>query len=45
MTSTLDGSKAQQPRDGVGPIGVGLGADWMNAHADAALPWALECVT
>ena len=22
----------------------GLGADWMNDHADVALPWALECV-
>jgi hypothetical protein len=22
----------------------GLGADWMNAHADVALPWAKECV-
>ena len=22
----------------------GLGADWMNDHADEALPWALECV-
>jgi hypothetical protein len=21
-----------------------LGADWMNDHADVALPWALECV-
>src|SRR6266478_1784938 len=21
-----------------------LGADWMNAHAHVALPWALECV-
>ena len=23
---------------------VGLGADWMNDHADVALSWALECV-
>ena len=23
----------------------GLGADWMNDHADVALPWALECVS
>jgi hypothetical protein len=22
----------------------GLGADWMNDHADVALPWAKECV-
>ena len=22
-----------------------LGADWMNDHADVALPWALECVS
>jgi len=22
-----------------------LGADWMNDHADVALPWALECAT
>jgi len=22
----------------------GLGADWMNDHADVALPWALVCV-
>jgi hypothetical protein len=21
-----------------------LGADWMNDHADVALPWAIECV-
>jgi hypothetical protein len=21
-----------------------IGADWMNDHADVALPWALECV-
>jgi hypothetical protein len=21
----------------------GLGADWMNDHADGALPWALVC--
>jgi hypothetical protein len=22
----------------------GLGADWMNDHADSTLPWAFECV-
>ena len=33
------------PSSGRGhPQGViSLGADWMNDHADVALPWALEC--
>jgi hypothetical protein len=26
-------------------LAFGLGADWMNDHADVALPWAIECVS
>jgi hypothetical protein len=29
--------------DSVSRRPFGLGADWMNDHADGALPWALEC--
>ena len=40
MTPRSDSGRASpRPR-----TKFGLGADWMNDHADVALPWAKECV-